>query len=330
MMKKLALGLCLGVLLLLCFERWLVFQAQQPLGVEQATELKIKRGETTSTLLRQLQQTGHISPLVPYRLLPKRFPHWRHIKAGTYALAPEDNLMSLMQRLVAGEQKWFKLTLTEGHTVRQYLEVLSAHPNLNQKGLASSPSELAELLKLPSNPEGLFFPDTYVFHDNTPAIEILRQANRRMEEELKAVWARNRNPELASEYALLVLASIIEKETGRLDEQGVIAAVFTNRLRKKMRLQTDPTVIYGMGEGFDGNIRKKDLKQKTPYNTYVIKGLPPTPIASPGVSAMLAAAQPAQSDFYYFVAKGDGSHYFSRTYKEHRQAVVKYQLKSRH
>jgi UPF0755 protein len=180
------------------------------------------------------------------------------------------------------------------------------------------------------NPEGLFFPDTYRFARGASDLEVLRNAYRAMGKRLDAAWVR-RQPDLplASPYDALILASIVEKETGRGDDRTMIAAVLVNRLRTGMKLQADPTVIYGLGDAFDGNLRKRDLVSDTPYNTYTRDGLPPTPIALPGLASLAAVANPARTDALYFVARGDGTSEFSRTLEEHNRAVAKYQLGGR-
>ena len=211
------------------------------------------------------------------------------------------------------------------------MQELHHHPVIRHTLEGKSNTEIMTALGYPDqHPEGLFFPDTYAFPKGTSDIEFLQRAYKMMQTQLQKEWD-NRAPDLpiTSSYEALILASIIEKETGAAHERPLIASVFTQRLRKKMRLQTDPTVIYGLGESFDGNIRYRDLKKDTPYNTYLRRGLTPTPIALPGLDAIRAAVHPADSEALYFVSKGDGTHYFSNTLEEHNKAVSKYQLKGK-
>jgi UPF0755 protein len=208
------------------------------------------------------------------------------------------------------------------------LRQLNASPEVRHTLHGLSEAEIMRRVGVQEKrPEGLFFPDTYHFASGSSDVEILRRSYQAMKQKLGSVWeSRNTGLPYESPYDALIMASIIEKETGRADERPLIASVFTNRLHIGMRLQTDPTVIYGLGDKFDGNIRKRDLTTDTPYNTYTRDGLPPAPIAMPGLDSLRAAVNPAQSDKLYFVGKGDGSHYFSRTLEEHNRAVAKYQL----
>ena len=221
------------------------------------------------------------------------------------------------------------MTLVEGWTFRQMRQALAASEGLKPTTKSLSDAELMKLLGRPGlPPEGRFFPDTYSYPRGTSDTKVLQRALRAMDKRLEAAWAaRNRGIPLTSPDEALILASIIEKETGRVADQAQISAVFHNRLVLGMRLQTDPTVIYGMGPQFDGNLRKSDLQEDTPFNTYTRAGLPPTPIAMPGRTALLAAVQPAQSKALYFVARGDGSSQFSATLDEHNRAVDRYQRK---
>ena len=220
------------------------------------------------------------------------------------------------------------LTFVEGITFAEMREQLENNNALKitLKGLSNA-DVLKRIGAVEGNPEGLFFPDTYQFSAGTTDLDLLRKSYRMMQQKLTEAWAqRDAGLPYKDSYDALIMASIIEKETGKADERPLIGSVFTNRLRIPMRLQTDPTVIYGMGQRYDGNIRRRDLTADTPYNTYTRDGLPPTPIAMPGWNSLLAAVKPAQSDKLYFVAKGDGSHYFSRSLDEHNRAVAKYQL----
>lgn len=221
-----------------------------------------------------------------------------------------------------------EILFVEGSTFRQWLRELEQDPDVKHTLAGQSEAQVAALVGVQGGSlEGWLFPDTYRFSPGSSDLEILRRAHAAMARRLDEAWAaRDPDVPLATAYEALILASIVEKETGVAEERPLVASVFANRLRKGMRLQTDPTVIYGMGERYDGNIRKKDLTEDTPWNTYTRDGLPPTPIAMPGEEALHAALHPAHSEFLYFVARGDGSHEFSRTLEEHNRAVARYQL----
>jgi UPF0755 protein len=251
----------------------------------------------------------------------------RKIKAGSYELDQNTSPRSLLRKLVQGEEALRSVTLVEGWNFRQLRAALNNAEQLKPQTLSLSDRAIMEQLGKPGvHPEGRFFPDTYTYSKGSSDIAVLQRAMRAMDKRLSAAWAQrtSQTPLQSSEQAL-VLASIIEKETGRIADRAQIGAVFSNRLRIGMRLQTDPTVIYGLGDSFDGNLRKIDLQTDTPWNTYTRNGLPPTPISMPGKAALLAAVQPAQSKALYFVAKGDGTSQFSATLDEHNRAVNKYQ-----
>ncbi len=251
----------------------------------------------------------------------------RQIKAGSYELDPQTTPRSLLQKLVRGEESLRSVTLVEGWTFRQVQDALGRAEQLKPDSRALGAAELMAQLGKPGSPiEGQFFPDTYTYSKGSSDLAVMRRAMRAMDKHLAAAWeVRDPNSPLASPQDALVLASIVEKETGSPKDRTHIAAVFSNRLRNGMRLQTDPTVIYGMGSAFDGNLRKKDLLTDTPWNTYTRAGLPPTPISMPGKESLLAAVQPATSKALYFVARGDGSSQFSNTLDEHNRAVNKFQ-----
>lgn len=251
----------------------------------------------------------------------------RLIRAGSYELDRDTTPRSLLQKLVRGEEALRSITLVEGWTFRQVRENLAKAEQLRPDSAPLSPEDImAQLGKPGVHPEGRFFPDTYTYSKGSSDIAVLKRALRAMDKRLEAAWAlRAPQSPLKTPDEALVLASIVEKETGAPKDRPNIAAVFSNRLQIGMRLQTDPTVIYGMGTAFDGNLRKKDLLTDTPWNTYTRTGLPPTPIAMPGKASLLAAVQPAPSKALYFVARGDGSSQFSNTLDEHNRAVNKYQ-----
>lgn len=251
----------------------------------------------------------------------------RQIRAGSYELDRNTTPRSLLQKLVRGEEALRSVTLLEGWTFRQVRDALQKAEQLRPDSLALSAGDIMTQLGQPGvSAEGHFFPDTYTYSKGSSDLAVLKRAMHAMDKRLAAAWAQRapQSPLVNAEQAL-ILASIVEKETGSPKDRPAIAAVFSNRLAIGMRLQTDPTVIYGLGEAFDGNLRKKDLLTDTPWNTYTRVGLPPTPIALPGKASLLAAVQPASSKALYFVARGDGSSQFSATLDEHNRAVNTYQ-----
>jgi UPF0755 protein len=229
--------------------------------------------------------------------------------------------------LARGEESLRSVTLVEGWTFKQFKQALAKADALKTSTQGMSDAEIMALLGRPDvHPEGRFYPDTYTYSKGSSDIAVMKRAMKAMDRQLAEVWSKKSAPiALASPEDLLILASIIEKETGRASDRPLISAVFHNRLKMGMRLQTDPTVIYGLGDAFDGNLRRIDLRTDTPYNTYTRSGLPPTPIAMPGKAALKAALDPTKSSALYFVAKGDGSSHFSLSLNEHNQAVNKYQ-----
>ena len=250
----------------------------------------------------------------------------RQIKAGSYEITPGATPRSLLRMVVRGDQSLKSITLVEGWSFTQVRAALQKAELLAPDSIGLQPEMIMEKLGKPGiHPEGRFFPDTYSYAKGSSDLAVLKRATKAMDKRLDAAWAlRSSDTPLKSPNDALVLASIVEKETGKSADRAQIAGVFTNRLRINMRLQTDPTVIYGLGDTFDGNLRRRDLLTDTPYNTYTRAGLPPTPIAMPGKAALLAAVQPAATNALYFVAKGDGSSYFSATLDEHNRAVNKY------
>ena len=253
----------------------------------------------------------------------------RQIRDGSYEIERGTTARSLLRKLVRGEESLRSLTLVEGWTFRQLRGALAKAPDLRQDTAELSDADIMERLgRMGQHPEGRFFPDTYSYAKGSSDLKLLALALRTMDRHLQAAW-ENRAPDspLRTPQEALILASIIEKETGIHADRALIAGVFNNRLRLGMMLQTDPTVIYGMGELFDGNLRKKDLQTDTPWNTYTRAGLPPTPIAMPGRESLLAAVAPASTKALYFVARGDGSSAFSNSLDEHNRAVNQYQRK---
>jgi UPF0755 protein len=252
----------------------------------------------------------------------------RQIKAGSYELQGDITPRNLLSKLVRGEEALRAVTLVEGLTFKQFRQLLSKADQLSQDTQGLEPDLIMQKLNHPGiPPEGRFYPDTYTYTKGSSDLALLKRALRAMDRHLDAAWQlRQSDSPLKTPDELLTLASIIEKETGRASDRPMVAAVFTNRLRIGMMLQTDPSVIYGLGDKFDGNLRRRDLQTDTPWNTYTRAGLPPTPISMPSKAALLAAAQPANSRALYFVARGDGSSQFSDTLDAHNRAVQRYQL----
>ncbi|GAB6067538.1 endolytic transglycosylase MltG [Methylothermus subterraneus] len=299
----------------------------KPLPNGASVVFEVQPKEPLASVAARLQQQGLIEKAWWLKLLAFQRRSAGKLKAGEYEIEPGTTLEGLWTLFVSGKVKQHKITFVEGWTVGQALAALRAHPAVRFT-LEGVPLErlLAELGLPPGHPEGQFFPDTYFFVRGTQDREILRRAWERMQAILATEWAR-RDPDLPfnTAYEALILASIVEKETGRAEERAQIAGVFVRRLQQNMRLESDPTVIYGMGEKYQGDIRTQDLRADTPYNTYVHAGLPPTPIALPGRAAIHAALHPSLGDALYFVAKGDGSHDFSATFEEHMRKVDRYQ-----
>ncbi|WP_028774101.1 endolytic transglycosylase MltG [Shewanella waksmanii] len=288
--------------------------------------LELKRGTSFNQLLNELQKRQLITETWPAKVLIRLQPDVANIRSGYYDILPGDTFIELIQRLNQGKEKVFSITLIEGQNIKEWRAVLasSSHTKDNIDNVFN-----AVLVKHGDEsglPEGKFYPDTYHYHAGATLESIVEQSYLKMQQQLAQIWqARDESIPLSTPYELLIMASIIEKETGKASERPWISAVFTNRLRKGMRLQTDPTVIYGMGDRYQGNITRKDLREHTPFNTYRINGLTPTPIAAPSGASLHAAANPADVDYFYFVSKNDGSHVFSRTLAEHNRAVNKYQ-----
>jgi UPF0755 protein len=289
----------------------------------------VRSGESFREVANRLQDRG----LLHHPLHLRIYARWQsiadQIQPGEYALEPGLSAGALIRRMARGRVVQHELTIIEGWRFQTLWQALRAHPAVTATLPADAEASaiMSAIDRGDIAPEGQFLPETYRFPRGTRDVDILRRANRDLEAVLRQAWAE-RAPGLPLDNAqeALILASIIEKETGVPEERRTIAGVFTRRLEKGMRLQTDPTVIYGLGEGFDGDIRHEDLRRDTPFNTYTRHGLPPTPIALPGAAAIWAAVDPAEGDALYFVSRGDGSHYFSATYEEHNQAVRRYQL----
>jgi len=297
-------------------------------GLSGPRSVVIQPGSSLTAAARTLATAGLLDHPGSWIRQARREDAAGRIRAGEYRVAPGATPRDLLEMLVEGRVQLHSITLPEGWTFRQALDEITAHPAVTVT-LADVPGEqvMAALGLAGRNPEGMFFPDTYLFARGTADLELLRQASERLQRELDLAWAdRVADLPISSAYEALILASIVEKETGIADERPIIAGVFVNRLRRGMRLQTDPTVIYGLGDSFDGNLRRADLTRDTPYNTYTRSGLPPTPIALVGREALRAAVRPAETEALYFVAtgRGDGRHLFARTLAEHNGNVARY------
>ncbi len=305
-----------------------------PVNVTQDQLLTIERGTTGSKLAALLEQENILehADLLPWLL--KLQPQLNKVKAGTYSLTGVKTLQDLLDMINSGKEAQFSVKFIEGKTFKEWRKNLENAPHLKQTLQGKTDKEIMALLDIPAvakavyewnNMEGWLYPDTYNYTPNSTDLELLKRSATRLQKALDKAWnERDENLPLADPYQMLILASIVEKETGIAAERPQVASVFINRLKANMKLQTDPTVIYGMGESYTGNIRKKDLETITPYNTYMIEGLPPTPIAMVSESALQAVAHPAKTDFYYFVADGSGGHKFTRNLNEHNKAVQEY------
>jgi UPF0755 protein len=309
---------------------WLYHFATQPLTLPRAPfDFTVRSGAGVKVLSRQLADEGLFIESQSFWVLARLLGRSGAIQAGTYRLDKPLTPVELLDKLERGEVVLLEMLFVEGTTFRQWLSQIAQHKQIRQTLAGRSDTEIRAAVGLGGEPpEGWFFPDTYRFAPGVADVEILKRAHAAMKRRLADAWAA-RDPSLPfkSPYEALILASIVEKETGAAAERPIIASVFVNRLRRGMRLQTDPTVIYGMAEAFDGNIRKKDLSADTPWNTYTRDGLPPTPIAMPGLGSLRAVSRPADTSFLYFVSKGDGTHQFTGTLEEHNRAVARYQLK---
>jgi len=304
-----------------------------PLPLQKDLHYTVESGATLYQIAADLRAQGLFNyPAALAWVTLARYEKRAHlIKVGEYLIPKSTTPQQFLDILIAGKTIQYSLSFPEGWNFRQLMAAVRKHPKIAQTlGDIDNKTIMAKLGWGEMHPEGRFFPDTYFFPSGTTDVEFLQRAYKMMEKELMAAW-ENRRDDLPfnTPYEALILASIVEKETGVAEERPLIASVFVQRLKKNMLLQTDPTVIYALGAGFDGNIRKRDLKVKSPYNTYVNQGLPPTPIAMPGRAALQAAVNPVDSQALFFVAKGDGSHYFSATYREHQCAVIEFQLKDK-
>ena len=306
--------------------------ANEPLAMrESPTDFRIVAGSGLRSASTQIKNAGvEIEPALMVMLARIKGAE-TSIKAGSYSVSSGVTPLQLLDKLTRGKVTQGELMLPEGWTFRQWRARIDRHPDLQHETSQMTEAELLAQLAIPaSSIEGLLFPDTYLFDKQSSDIELYRRAHRAMQARLDAAWAqRAAGLPYKTPYQALIMASIVEKETGIEADRAMVASVFVNRLRVGMMLQTDPSVIYGLGAEFDGNLRKNHLREDNPYNTYTRSGLPPTPIAMPGASSLQAALNPALSQNFYFVARGDGSSQFSSTLEEHNRAVNKFQRRAK-
>jgi len=321
-------GVAAGVLFVSAL---LWYAATSPALPSLPLQFNLKPGTTLRGAAQEMERAGALRHPAFFVLMARFLGMAGKIKAGNYELTETATPYRLLQKIVDGDVTQSSIRFVEGWTFLQMREVLNRHPDLAHATQDLTDEDILRRLEIQqSSPEGLFFPDTYHFASGSSDLRVLRRAQRLMRSHLDARWAgRAADLPLASPYEALILASIVEKETGREEDRPLIAAVLANRLRKGMFLQADPTVIYGLGAAFDGNLRKRDLLADSPYNTYTRAGLPPTPIAMPGLASLTATLNPPASDALYFVSRGDGTSHFSRTLGEHERAVTKYQRSGR-
>lgn len=300
---------------------------EAPLALDEPMLYQVPAGAGFNQVVAQLESQGVVEDAWAFQLLakvePDRVPR---LRTGEYQLLPAMSGLEMMALLGSDNVVTYPLTIPEGWSFKQMRELLNAAPKLNHRTAELSDAEVMTLLDREDTfPEGWFFPDTYRYHLGMSDVDILRQSLARMERILQEVWAERADDlTIDSAYEALIMASLIERETGAPEERREIAGVFKRRMEQGMRLQTDPTIIYGMGERYEGRISHADIREATPYNTYVIDGIPPTPIALPGRASLEAAVNPLPGESLYFVARGDGTHHFSSSLREHNNAVNRY------
>lgn len=326
-LKRLLAGSLAAVIL---FATWLTYHisAAIPLPAN-PYEFSIKQGSSLKTVAKQLTDAKLLPDAWTFVLLARVLDRSGEIKAGSYELTENPSPLKLLARVSRGDVTQSEITIIEGWNFRQVRKALDDHPALRHDTVNLTEQEILQQIGTKeTTPEGLFFPDTYYFANGGSDVSVLKRAYQTMQANLESAWtARNSDLPLTNPYEALILASIIEKETGKASDRTMIAGVFVNRLRLGMKLQTDPSVIYGLGESFDGSLSKRDLLSDQPYNTYTRLGLPPTPISMPGLASIQAALHPTQIDALYFVARGDGTSQFSTNLADHNRAVAKYQKK---
>ena len=310
----------------LCYAGWYLLRPVAPAALPFAFD--IPAGASLRAAALHLERSGLPVGAKRFELLARALGNTQQIQAGSYEIAQAITPLALLRQLTSGDALQSSFQLIEGWTIRQVRAALAAHPDIKHDAARLSDSELLDALGSPGrHPEGMFFPDTYLFPKGATELSILRRAHRALSEKLARAWEeRATSVAYRSPYEALIMASIVEKETGRPEDRGRIAGVLTNRLRIGMRLQADPTVIYGLGESFDGNLKRGHLLRDGPYNTYTRRGLPPTPIAMPGLESIRAALHPESTNSLYYVARGDGTSSFSDNLRDHNRAVYRYQI----
>ncbi|WP_252736580.1 endolytic transglycosylase MltG [Psychrosphaera sp. B3R10] len=318
-------------ILLLVLSSRVISSKEQRLQNSQPILFTIQKGESFSKVCKNLVKQTLITDCFGHKLENKLFGTGLKVKSGTYKIELEQHFDAVVQQFIAGKEAQFSFIILEGENVYQVLDKVGAQEYLTDDVSTLDLNSLAQKLDLPEpHPEGFLYPDTYFYTKGTTASALLKRAALKQQQTLIRLWNENNHQQiLTTPYEVLILASIIEKESALKSERDIIASVFFNRLEKNMRLQTDPTVIYGVWDEYKGDITRRHLKQKTAYNTYRINGLPPTPIANPSAESIKAALDPAATDYFYFVSSGDGAHVFSQTLKEHNLAVKRYLEKTR-
>ncbi|HMJ50168.1 MAG TPA: endolytic transglycosylase MltG [Burkholderiales bacterium] len=325
--------LSLGLAVFATVVGWLIYYANAPLQLPHAPlQFSLKQGSSLRSVAKYLTQIGVLDHPWSLIVLGRALGKAGQIKAGNYELTENLSAYQLLTRLTEGDVTLREIAFIEGWTFSQLRGELNGNPGVRHDSANLSEEDILKRIGATENSaEGLFFPDTYFFDDGVSDLMILKRAYLTMKDNLAAAWdARAKDLPFSDPYEALIMASIVEKETGKATERNMVAAVLINRMRRGMKLQADPTVIYGMGEKFDGNLRKRDLTGDTTYNTYTREGLPPTPIALPGMAAIQATLHPAETKALYFVSRGDGSTVFSNSLEEHNRAVTKYQKGGRH
>ena len=324
-MKKILTWILLFILL---FSASLGYVVNRPLALPAMPfEFSIAAGSSLKSVAHQLAQAQFLQQETLFIVMARVLGKADKVKVGDYALTHPVSMLELLAIISKGQVQQSQISAIEGWSFKQFRAVIDAHADLKHTTQEMTATQILQAIgATETHPEGLFFPDTYFFAKGSSDVQIYQRAYQTMQQHLNAAWAsREVELPLHTPYEALTLASIVEQETGTPSDRALIAGVFINRLRLGMLLQTDPTVIYGMGEKFDGNIRRNDLTRDTPYNTYTRGGLTPTPIALPGVASLQAALHPAKTDALYFVARGDGSSKFSSSLSEHNRAVNQYQ-----
>lgn len=326
--RKGVVWIAMAGMILVGLYQWFYAMSLSPISeTPQQTIITIEPGSSVKVIGQQLEQLGLMDYPSVFNVLLRITKQAKKLRAGDYRIDTTWNYQELLKHLTEDPEVQYPVTIIEGMTLKEAVQTVRAVTKIKQDLSVQSTDEIQQLLGLTAYPEGMLLPDTYFITAGTKESVFYRRAYQALTEVMEREW-RSRVADLPfnNAYEALVAASIVEKETGVPSERPLIAAVIVNRLRKAMPLQMDPTVIYGMGEQFQGNIRKKDLQTATPYNTYTNKGLPPTPIALASAESIYAVLHPAQSDALYFVAKGDGSHVFSASLEAHNAAVRQYQL----